>query len=136
MPDSRSERRAQPVNYFEVYDRTDGRFMGKLYDINTGGLRLSSENEFRPYVLYHFRLRLPQPIRGEREVEFDAICKWTMEYKTHLLAGTYTAGFQISYLAFEHRELIQTMIRSPWFRDWREAPDYETIRRETDYPVV
>ena len=135
MSESRSQRRAQPVNYFEVYDRNTGKFQGKLYDINTGGLRLSSEQPFRTYVLYHFRLRLPQPIRGEREIDFDAICKWNVEYKTHLLAGTYTAGFQISHLTFENRELIDAMIRSPWFRDWREAPDYESIRRETNYPV-
>jgi hypothetical protein len=43
-------------------------------------------------------------------------------------------GFEFKDLSPTDRDLIEQMIESSWFRDWRQVPDYEAIRQETGYP--
>jgi len=131
----RGQQRKQPINYLEVYNRESCQFMGRILDITTGGMRLFGEVPFEENNTYEMKLTFPQPIKKIEEVSFDAKCVWCVEYTHSFFRGSHSAGFKLTNLSTADRELLESLINSPWFRDWRLLPDYEAIRRETDYPV-
>jgi hypothetical protein len=117
-----------------VYDRNTGKFMGSVVDMTVKGCRLAAEEPLDHDVLYNLKLNLPQPIQKYTAINFDAVCRWCKEYTGSLQAGTYGMGFEFKDLSPTDRDLIEQMIESSWFRDWRQDPDYEAIRHETGYP--
>jgi len=134
MSDSRILKRKRPINYFEVYDRNTGRFVGGLVDLTVRGCRLTAEAPLKPEVCYNLKLNLPQPIQKYTAINFDAVCRWCKEYAQPLLSGTFGMGLEFTHVSRTDYDLIEQMISSSWFRDWRQVPDYEAIRQETGYP--
>lgn len=134
MSDSRILRRRRPINYLEVYDRNTGKFVGSLVDLNVKGCRLSAEIPLELEVCYNLKLNLPQPIQKYTAINFDAVCRWSKGYSQSLLEGTYGMGLEFTSVSAIDRDLVEQMIDSPWFRDWRQLPDYDAIRRETGFP--
>ena len=135
MSDSRSKYRRQPVNYLEIYDPDEQKFMGNVVDITTEGVRLSSEKPLKPGCRYRMRLRLPEEISGQTEVVFEGICRWCNEYHQGFLAGYYGAGLELTNMTPRIKETLTLLINGSWFRDWRQLPNYEAIRRESGYPL-
>jgi len=136
MKDARRQKRKQPVLYLEVYGRVTGEFIGNVVDITTGGIRLYGEKILKPGVIYPMRLVLPQPVKGAGEIEFDGKCRWCKEYRQHTLAGSYGVGLEFRNIPPRSVEIIEQMMASSWFRDWRQLPDYEAIRNETGFPGI
>ena len=134
MDDARRRPRKQPVNYLEIYDCDSGLFIGHVVDITADGLRVYSEKVIMPGQTYSLRLTSAQFTESAQEIRFHAVCRWSKECTGHLLQGSFAAGFEITRLSLEDSERLEKMLASSWFRDWRQLPDYEAIRRETGFP--
>ncbi len=134
MSDSRILPRKRPINYLEVYDRNTGKFMGSVVNMTVKGCRLAAEEPLEPKTRYSLKLNLPQPIQKYTAINFDAVCRWCKEYTQTLLAGTYGMGFEFTEVSPTDQDLIEQMIESSWFHDWRQVPDYEAIRKEAGFP--
>ena len=134
MTDSRRRPRKRPVNYLEVYNCDTGKFLGNVVDITADGLRLYSELVVIPGRTYAMRLTSAHFTDAREEIRFHAVCRWCKECTGHLLKGSFAAGFEITRLSVDDSESLNGMLQSPWFRDWRQLPDYEQIRRETGFP--
>ncbi len=133
-PQRRTGRRQKPVGYLEVYDQNSEGFLGSLVDITPGGLRLLAQNSPVLGRKYTMRLRLPQPILGGDAIRFVAACRWQTACNLPLMRDHFHAGFEIVDITAHDAELLQTMLTSSWFRDWRQLPDYDAVRRESGYP--
>jgi hypothetical protein len=134
MSDSRRQPRKRPINYLEIYNCDTGKFLGNVVDITEDGLRVYSERVVIPGRTYSVRLTSAQFTDAREEIRFDAVCRWCKECTGHLLQGSFAAGFEITRLSVEDSELLHKLLGSSWFRDWRQLPDYEAIRRETGFP--
>ncbi len=134
MPSRREHFRKQPINYLEIFESDSGKFVGTVVDFNVTGLKLHTSRPLEVGTTYRWKLALREPIRGEAQILFDVVCRWCKEYTGHLLAGTFASGMEFSCVSENDRELIETMLDSSWFRDWRQLPDYEEIRRESEFP--
>ncbi|MCP4685268.1 MAG: hypothetical protein GY867_07445 [bacterium] len=134
MSEARILKRKKPINYLEVYDRNTGGFVGSVVDMTVKGCRLTAEEPLEPEVVYNLKLNLPQPIQKYTAVNFDAVCRWCKEYSRSLMSGSFGMGLEFYKLSPTDRDLIELMLESSWFRDWRQAPDYESIRKETGFP--
>jgi len=133
MSDSRILKRKRPINYLEVYDRNTGKFIGSVVDMTVKGCRLTAEEPIDPEVCYNLKLNLPQPIQKYTAINFDAVCRWCKEYTQTLLYGTYGIGFEFNNVSATDLDLIEQMLHSSWFHDWRQVPNYEAIRKEAGY---
>ena len=131
----RARSRKQPATYLEIYDRQTDNFVGTVVDFTVSGLRLYTENPLEPGHTYQWRLILHEPIQDHAQIVFDATCRWCKECSGKLLAGSFAAGLELTAIDQENRSLVEAMLDSAWFRDWRQLPDYEAIRRETGFPV-
>jgi hypothetical protein len=134
MSEARRLERKQPINYLEVYHLDTGQFIGSVVDITTKGLRLYGEEPMELGRKQRMRLVSSRVPDVKVEITFEAVCVWCRECTGHLLAGSFGTGFEFTRISSENIEAIQEMLRSSWFRDWRQLPDYETIRRETGFP--
>lgn|GEM_PF-577172 len=132
--ESRSSDRLRPVNYLEVYSCHTQKLIGSLVDITSRGLRLLCNESPEVGKTYAMQLRLPQPIKAAEEIHFEALCRWNMPSQSSLLAGTFSAGFEIVEIDPVSCDVLDAMLKSSWFRDWRQLPDYQAIRNETGYP--
>lgn len=132
--DKRRQSRKTPVNYIEVYNADTEEFFGSLADLNVGGLRLLAPRELNRDRSYPLRLRLPRSIGEADEIHFTAACRWQTACSNALLEGSYHAGLEIVDLTPLDADLLSNLLTSAWFRDWRQLPDYDRIRRETGYP--
>ncbi len=132
MTNLRKETRKQPITYMEAYDSETGKFLGKVVDVNRGGIRLFSERDFAVGTVYEMRLPLHEKIKGVGDVCFEGICRWRDEYAHGLLSGSIAAGFRYGGMTPQDRETLEAMLASPWFRDWRQLPDYAAIRAATE----
>lgn len=134
MTDLRTHPRKRPINYLEVYERNTGEFVGSLADLTIKGCRLAAEKPLEPEITYNLKLNLPQPIQKYTAINFDAVCRWCKNYDRPLVESTYGIGLEFVDVSPTDRDLIEQMIASSWFRDWRQVPDYEAIRAETGFP--
>ena len=134
MSEARRQNRKRPVNYLEVYDRGNGKFMGNVIDMTNRGVRLHGERELIPDHTYTLKLVPAKFLEKREEIEFDAVCRWCNPCTGTLLKGSYGAGLEFVNLNVEVFEQIDNMINSAWFRDWHQLPDYAAIRKETGFP--
>ncbi len=134
MSEERRLPRKQPINYLEVYHLDTGQFIGSVVDITTRGVRLYGEKPMETDRRYRMRLISARVPDAKVEITFEALCVWSRECTGHLMAGSYSTGFQFTRISEENVCAIEDLLHSSWFRDWRQLPDYETIRNETGFP--
>jgi len=132
--DHRRRSRRKPVSYIEIYDADGEEFIGSLADLNIGGLRLLAQRELARNRVYKLRMRLPRSVGEADEIHFAAACRWQTACNNALLSGSFHAGLEIVDIAPLDADLIASLLASSWFRDWRQLPDYDRIRRESGYP--
>ena len=133
-PSRREHTRKQPTGYLEIYDRNSRKFVGTVVDFTISGMRLYAEKPLESGTAYQWYLSLHEPIHGQNKIPLEAECRWCRECTGKLLAGSFAAGMEFTSLSSLDRELIESMLDSPWFRDWRQLPDYEALRQETGFP--
>ncbi|HOP06133.1 MAG TPA: PilZ domain-containing protein [candidate division Zixibacteria bacterium] len=126
--------RKKPINYIEIYDSETDEFLGSLADLNIGGLRLLAQHELARNRTYSMRMRLPRSVDETEEIFFSAACRWQLACTSALLRGSYHIGLEIVDIAPFDADMISSLLASSWFRDWRQLPDYDRMRRETGYP--
>ncbi len=131
MPHNRNKNRLRPINYFEVYDPRTRTYVGNLVDMSTAGLRVLSARPMDPGETRELQIRLPREIMGVYEITVTAECRWCKECTSPLLAGTFGVGLQVRNLSAATRDQIEAFIKSSYFHDWRELPQYAAIYAET-----
>jgi hypothetical protein len=136
MSESRRLSRKQPINYLEVYHLDTGDFVGSVVDITTKGIRLYGEKPLELGRKQRLRLISSRIPDAKVEITFEGVCVWCKECTGNLLAGSYGTGFEFSRISEDSLCAIEDVLQSSWFRDWRQLPDYETIRRESGFPVA
>jgi hypothetical protein len=133
VDDARRNSRLKPINYFEVYDFSTGAYLGNLVDVSEGGLRVLTDDPMNPGDTHELRLRLPKEILGSNEIIVKTECRWCNECSSPLLAGTFGIGLQIRDLDPETARRIEAFIKSSYFHDWRQLPDYKTADAATTF---
>ena len=134
MDDTRRRPRRRPVKYLEIYSDDSNEFIGSIVDITADGFRVFSERVLIPGETYGLKLNSGQITETAVEIHFHAVCRWSKECTGHLLEGSFAAGFEITRLSLEDSDKLEQLLTSSWFRDWRQLPDYEAVRRETGFP--
>lgn len=96
MRENRKYKRMQVVSYLKVSHKNDTRFVGNVIDLTTRGLRMRGEHPVIPQTTYHFKLTLPKPKRGIKELIFDAEVVWCRE---EINPRMYESGLRINKIA-------------------------------------
>lgn len=112
--DKRDKKRRHLIYYSEVLDRDSGKLSGRLADITSTGLMLTTEKEIERDRLFHFELMLPAEIKGRDSIKFEAKSLWC---KKDVNPDHFIVGFEIEAIDPEERELIADLIDSYGFKD-------------------
>lgn len=107
MNDRRHSTRRRTSEYYLIYERDTGEFMGRLINLTAGGLRLITDHPVQIPDLVHCRLRLPDTYNGAREIFFDIESRWC-EYNR--VGDWYEAGYEFVDLTELARGAIDAMI--------------------------
>ena len=78
--------------YLKVYNRKTGKPIGYVVNISTEGLRLVSHIPLLTHSVFQFRIKLPREIKGERNIDFDALSCWC---RPDVSPDCFDTGFKI-----------------------------------------
>jgi hypothetical protein len=96
-----------------AYDLQSGLPIGQVIDMSAKGMKLMSEDPVRLYYVYYCRIRLPEKIKGQQEVFFDAECRWC---KKNEATSWYDSGYILRYPSPEDADIVRELTRS-WMVD-------------------
>ena len=74
MRKKRRANRKQTKTFFAVYHRKTNKFVGRLIDLSTVGMKLLLEKLVSVQTAFQMRIELPKPIAGNNHLTFDAEC--------------------------------------------------------------
>jgi len=127
MIDKRKLRRKRTSVYFGVYERDTDRFFGCLVDITTEGVMVISETPIEVDTSFHFRMDIPDEVRGATKVEFDARCKWCELGEN---SNFYDTGFQIEDISPDNVEILEFLLEESIF-NFAEEQTSVTVYKTT-----
>ncbi|OQY59035.1 MAG: hypothetical protein B6245_08700 [Desulfobacteraceae bacterium 4572_88] len=105
--EKRRAKRKQLFYYLSVFDRNTHERVGQLVNITTRGLMLTSENFVKPDIVFQLRMTLPQEIKGEEEISFDARSCWC---KKGINPDFYDIGFELTDISKKNVRIIENLI--------------------------
>jgi hypothetical protein len=91
--DRRKKTRHNASEYLPVYDVQTGELAGELANASSDGVMLLSNQPFKSASVYHFKLKLSEPIMGHDVIEFEAECRWC---RKNVTLGRWESGYRIS----------------------------------------
>lgn len=95
--------RVQLYYYLKVFDRNTDKVVGRLVDITPEGIMLICDTDLEPGAAYRFYMALPEGFDYKRQVEFDAVCRWS---KPDVNRKYYDAGFNLTRITHRDKTLI------------------------------
>jgi c-di-GMP-binding flagellar brake protein YcgR len=107
MKERREIRRRRLVQHLEVYDRSSGRYLGRVVDISPKGLLIISEQAVTLEAPLELRLDLPEAMFGRDHVDLDAITVWR---KKDANPGYWDLGISFSKISGRDQEIIRQLI--------------------------
>ncbi|MBD3218974.1 MAG: hypothetical protein GF310_11920 [candidate division Zixibacteria bacterium] len=108
MEEKRKNVRRIPNDYFLVYDRHHGNFIGRLLNMSLGGMMLVSEGPIETSKIFYCRMDLPEKVQGRNNITFDAVSKWCrMNDNTKM----YETGYELKDVSKETREIIGILMK-------------------------
>ena len=113
MIDKRKLPRKRTTVYFGIYERDTDRFFGCLVDITKEGVMVISETPIEVDTNFHFRMDIPDEIKGASKVEFDAKCAWC---ELGEKSNFYDAGFEIIDITADNLEILEFLLEDSIFR--------------------
>lgn len=113
MFDKRENRRKSASVRIGVYESESDRFFGCLIDLSVDGVKLESETEIDSDVLYHFRMKLPEKVRGTMYIEFEARSKWCEQIED---SSCYETGFIFEDISRDDLEVVEALLDDPLFK--------------------
>jgi len=115
MRKKRTAERKRASHFFGVYHRKTDKYIGKLVDMSTRGMKVLSKKPIQTHTIYEFRIELPKAVAGYNEIYFDAQCVWSAGSSEE--NEQYDSGFQITGIDFDQIEAIQYLLSDDLFTD-------------------
>ncbi|MCH9025259.1 MAG: PilZ domain-containing protein [candidate division Zixibacteria bacterium] len=129
MDERRKITRKQTDQFFGVFDRETGDFIGKLIDLSTKGTMLQSVLSMEPGSIYEFKIDFPEPVAGKRSLSFDGECIWCRKSTSSKV--NYDVGFEITEMELEEIETIQYLLNDSLFHDSAQQPRLTLAKKLT-----
>jgi hypothetical protein len=126
MFDKRQNRRKNASVEFGVYESDTDRFFGCLVDLSVEGVKLVSESEIDSDILYHFKMKLPEKVRGTMYVEFEARSRWCEQVQD---SNSYETGFIFEDISRDDLEVVEALLDEPLFRFAEEDTAVTVIKK-------
>jgi len=109
MTDTRESERKFPICYLKVFDRESNKMVGRVVDISTEGMRLVGDSPLEFNREYRLRMPMPEAVRPEKQVAFDADVRWTGPDLNPDFSDT---GLKLSNVSEEDHRVINHLLRS------------------------
>jgi c-di-GMP-binding flagellar brake protein YcgR len=114
MEDRRQKDRKKTGVFFGVYNRDNAKYVGRLVDISNKGMMIIGKSAIKVNEICKLRMDLPEPIKDESQIVFDARCKWCEEsQKTNL----FSVGFEFDKIEPNNSKLIEALVNHPLYND-------------------
>ena len=107
IEDRRGEKRRSLTYYLTIYDRTTDRVLGKLVDLSTKGLMVTSDHAIPVGRLFQMRMLLPPEFTDRKYLVFDGRSIWSRE---DLVNGQYGTGFRLIDATAREQDLIRRLL--------------------------
>lgn len=126
MFDKRQSRRKNTSCRFGVYESDSDRFFGCLIDLSLEGVKLESETEIDSDILYHFRMKLPEQVRGTSHIEFEARSRWCEQIEN---SSCFETGFIFEDISRDDLEVVEALLDDPLFRFAEEDTAVTVVKK-------
>ena len=110
----RKNRRRHTIFYTEVVDKNSGRQVGRLADINTSGVLLTTEDRIENDQYFTLEVILPEEMEGHNRISFEAKSVWCDK---DVNPDHYITGFEIEEISYRDKQLIVGFINQYGFQD-------------------
>jgi PilZ domain len=122
----RKSQRQPVIETIDVYDRSDGRMMGRIVDLTRKGMRVFGEEPIplESTSVFQFRMEVPESVSSSKEINLDAAGVWCEKNVHPNLPGFYDSGFQFMNISPDDNQKIDKLIDSCTFDDWQKIPTY------------
>ncbi|MCD6059843.1 MAG: sensory box protein/response regulator [Moraxellaceae bacterium] len=105
---NRKQTRKRIGTVLRLFDRSNGKSMGRLGNISLEGLKLISREEIYTASRHPFSMVLPETLAGSNTLSFDAQCVWCR--KSEDVPGEYHAGFRIIRISDNDLRILVQLI--------------------------
>ena len=110
MIESRKYQRKQINEYLILNDCNSGEIIGRVINITADGIMIVSENSIVENTVLECKMRLPDIIEGNREIDFIIQCCWNRENKR---LEMYECGFKFINQSHLMKNILRILLR-----DW------------------
>ena len=109
--------RRKATDELVVYDLNTEEPIGQIENMTVEGMKMVVDKPIRPASIVYCKMDLPRKILGNKEVYFDAECRWC---KKNDKTGKYDSGYKLRYVNAKDRAIINELIRR-WMIEECEA---------------
>ncbi|RKX23154.1 MAG: hypothetical protein DRP51_01140 [Candidatus Zixiibacteriota bacterium] len=99
-------RKPSETEEFDVIDLNINQSIGQLVDLNSGGMRLQSEEALEKGVIFKLRIDLPKEVKGSDQLIVDARSLWSQET---IDGKYYQTGFEFLAKFPHHDDIIKLL---------------------------
>jgi len=126
MFDKRKNRRKNTSIRIGVYDTDSDDFFGCLVDLSVDGVKIESETEIDIDLLYHFRMKLPEEVRGTSSIQFEARSKWCEQVEN---SSCFETGFVFEEISRDDLDVVEVLLADPSFKYAEEDTAVTVIKK-------
>ncbi len=105
--DQRIQKRIHLIYYLRVFDVKTNKVIGHLVDITTEGIMIISEDPIEIKKNYTLKMDLPNDIKGNQGIEFEATSMWA---KKDVNPDFIDTGFKLLNITDEDKKIINQLI--------------------------
>jgi hypothetical protein len=105
---NRKQTRKRIGTVLRLFDRSNGRSMGRLGNISLEGLKLITREEIHVASRHPLSMVLPETLAGSNTMSFDAQCVWCR--KSEEAPGEFQAGFRIIRISDNDLRILVQLI--------------------------
>lgn len=105
---NRKQTRKRIGTVLRLFDRSNGKSMGRLGNISLEGLKLITREEIHVASRFPFSMVLPETLGGSNTLSFDAQAVWCR--KSEDVPGEYQAGFRIIRISDNDLRILMQLI--------------------------
>jgi c-di-GMP-binding flagellar brake protein YcgR len=107
MANKRKHERVKPIDHFLVVDTQTDKFIGRVVNMSSGGIKVIGVNQISVSNSYHCRMALPEKINGKNEIMFTAECKWSDKND---FMKMYETGFEFKQISDQDQDILQSLL--------------------------
>ncbi len=119
--------RRKAADNLTVYDISSNQPIGQVANMTVEGMKLIVEKPVKVSGLLYCRMELPRKILGNKEVFFDAECRWCRKNEA---TGKYDSGHKLRYVSAKDKKIVHELIRQ-WMIQECEAMNATNGRKKS-----